>query len=82
MKNSYNVDLRKVWHGSNEKPKPNREILAETFYRTRIDDEDTVTFESFYTPNQEEMDAMPDFCEYYHIIQWCYLNDIYYRIEP
>lgn len=80
--NKYKVDLRLVWHGADETPEPNREILAETYYRTRIDDEQTVVFESLYTPNKKEMEAAFDFCKSYNIIQWCYLDDIYYRVEP
>ncbi len=80
--NKYKVDLRLVWHGADETPAPQREILVETYYCTRIDDEKTVVFESLYTPDQKEMDATRDFCKLYRIIQWCYLDDIYYRIEP
>jgi hypothetical protein len=80
--NKYKVDLRLVWHGADETPAPQREILIEAWYPIRVDDEKTVIFESLYTPTQREMDATPDFCKRYHIIQWCYLDDIYYRIEP
>lgn len=81
-KNIYKIDIRDVWHNADEIPEPEKEILVETY--DQFGGDVIRFFESRIVPNADLLGNcdrnLGGYCRCSRIIQWCYLDDIFYRI--